>query len=108
VRARTIELKVRNADFRTFLRSTTLPDPTDLTEMIWQTVLGLFEERVADAWLPVRLLGVGAAGLVRDSAVQGNLFDDAWQKKQTALDETMDAIRAQFGAEAIRRAGGTG
>jgi DNA polymerase-4 len=106
VRARTIELKVRNAEFRTFLRSTTLPDPTDVTEVIWQAVVGLFQDRVSDAWLPLRLLGVGVAGLVRDSAVQGQLFDDGWHQKQRALDETMDAIRTQFGAGAIRRAGG--
>jgi DNA polymerase-4 len=106
VRARTIELKVRNAEFHTFLRSTTLADATDLTEMIWQAVLGLFQERVSNDWLPVRLLGVGAASLVRDTAVQGQLFDDGWHKKQRALDETMDAIRTQFGNEAIRRAGG--
>jgi DNA polymerase-4 len=106
VRARMIELKVRNADFRTFLRSTTLHDPTDVTEVIWQAVLGLFQDRVADDWLPVRLLGVGCAGLVRDSAIQGQLFDDGWHEKHRALDQAMDAIRSQFGTKAIGRAGG--
>jgi DNA polymerase-4 len=105
VRARTVELKARTSDFRTYLRSLTLPEPTDLTEEIWRAAAGLFEARVPDEWLPLRLLGVGVSGLVRDAAVQGHLFDDEWRTKQRALDQTLDAIRAQFGGEAIRRAG---
>ena len=104
VRGRTIELKVRTSDFRTFSRSATLPDPTDLTELIWRTAADLFDRRVAEEWLPLRLLGVGATGLRRDDAVQGHLFEGEWRKKQGALDQTVDAIRRQFGGEAIRRA----
>jgi len=106
VRARTVELKLRTADFQTYIRSMTLDEPTDLTELIWKTALGLFQERVPDEWLPLRLLGVGAAGLIRDQAMQGSLFEDGWQARQRALDQTMDAIRTQFGNEAIRRARG--
>lgn len=104
VRGRTIELKVRTSDFRTFSRSATLPDATDLTELIWRTAADLFDRRVAEEWLPLRLLGVGATGLRRDDAVQGHLFEGEWRKKQGALDQTVDAIRRQFGGEAIRRA----
>jgi DNA polymerase IV len=105
VRARTVELKARTSDFRTFIRSVTLDQPTDLTEEIWRAAAGLFEARVPDEWLPLRLLGVGVSGLVRDGAVQGHLFDGDWRDKQRALDQAVDAIRAQFGADAIRRAG---
>jgi DNA polymerase-4 len=105
VRARTVELKARTSDFRTFIRSVTLDQPTDLTEEIWRAAAGLFEARLPDEWLPLRLLGVGVSGLVRDGAVQGHLFDGDWRAKQRALDQAVDAIRAQFGADAIRRAG---
>ena len=104
VRGRTIELKARTSDFRTFSRSATLPDPTDLTELIWRTAAELFDRRVAEEWLPLRLLGVGATNLRHDGAVQGHLFEGEWRKKQGALDQTVDAIRRQFGDEAIRRA----
>jgi DNA polymerase-4 len=106
VRARTVEVKVRTSDFRTYLRSQTLAEPTDVTEVIWQAAAGLFARRVPDDWLPLRLLGVGVSGLVRDGAVQGNLFEDDWRQKQQALDRAVDAIRGQFGSDAIRRAGG--
>jgi DNA polymerase-4 len=106
VRARTIDLKVRTSDFRTYTRAQTLDRPTDLTEVIWQTASALFESKVHDAWLPLRLLGVGATGLTRDSAVQGDLFDDGWADRQRALDQATDAIRGRFGRAAIRRAAG--
>jgi DNA polymerase IV len=106
VRGRTIELKVRTSEFRTFVRSTTLNEPTDLTEMIWQAALGIFEQRVSDDWLPLRLLGVGASGLVHGGPVQGDLFEQDWRTRQGSLDKAVDAIRARFGADAIRRAGG--
>ena len=41
VHARTIELKLRSSDFRTFIRSTTLNEPTDVTEVIWRAASGL-------------------------------------------------------------------
>jgi DNA polymerase-4 len=104
--AKTIDIKVRTADFQTFIRSRTLAEATDVTEVIWQAAAGLFDQRVREDWLPLRLLGVGASGLVRDGQVQGNLFEDEWRHKQRALDRTIDGIRQQFGKDALRRAGG--
>jgi DNA polymerase-4 len=106
-RAKTVELKVRSADFQTRSRSQTLPGPTDLTDTLWQSAAALFDGRVPDGWLPVRLLGVGATGLARGELVQGDLFEGARRGKQQALDRVADAIRQKFGADAIRRAGGT-
>jgi len=106
VRARTIDLKVRTSDFRTYTRARTLPEPTDVTEEIWQTAVNLLETRVPDDWLPLRLLGVGGTGLVRDTAAQGELFEEGWRTRQRALDGAVDSIRDQFGPSAIRRAQG--
>jgi len=105
VRARTVELKVRSSDFRTHTRSVTLPEPTHLTEVLWQAARDLFQKRVPKAIFPIRLLGVGASGLVQEALVQGDLFDGSWQKKQSALDETLDQIRTRYGADAIQRGG---
>jgi DNA polymerase-4 len=104
LRARTIELKVRTSDFETHHRSVTLDEATDVTEEIWRSACRLLVERVPDAWLPLRLLGIGAAGLVRDTPRQGHLFEDEWRLKHRAVDQTLDAIRAQFGQDSIRRA----
>src|SRR5205807_1934010 len=102
-RARTVELKLRSADFRTHTRSLSLSRPTDVTWTLWQAAAELFDRRIRRELLPARLLGVGATGLVREAAVQGDLFDDGWQNKQRALDQTLDQIREQFGDGAIER-----
>lgn len=106
VRARTVEIKVRTSDFQTFLRSKTLAEATDLTEEVWRTASALFEERVPDDWLPLRLLGVGVTGLGRPGAVQASLFDQEWRQKHRAVDAVADEIRKKFGDEAIGRAAG--
>ncbi len=104
LRGRTVDVKVRTSDFRTYTRSLTLETPTDLTAQLWQAAAKLFDERVPDEWLPARLLGVGAGQLSRDQPVQGDLFDNPWREKQQALDQTVDAIRQRFGAASISRA----
>jgi len=106
LRARTIDLKLRTSEFRTYTRAKTLPEPTDGTEVIWRTAANLLETRAPDDWLPLRLLGVGATGLVRDTPVQGHLFEEGWRAKQRALDSAVDSIREEFGPSAIRRAQG--
>ena len=104
LRAQTIDLKVRTSDFQTFNRAQTLSEPTDLTEVIWQTADSLLRSRVPGQWLPLRLMGVGATKLVREEQVQHDLFGQAWRARQKALEGAMDAIRDQFGRSAIRRA----
>jgi len=103
LRARTVELKVRSADFRTRMRSVSLVEATDLTDVLWQAAVKLFEPALAAEVLPVRLLGVGASNLTSDSAVQGQLFDDGERRRRADLDRTIDAIRQRLGNGAIQR-----
>src|SRR5207245_7301921 len=70
LRARTVELKVRSSDFRTRMRSQSLPEATDVTAELWTAARMLFDStRWADL-LPVRLLGVGVSRLTRQAATQ--------------------------------------
>jgi DNA polymerase IV len=101
--ARTIEVKIRSSDFRTATRSTTLAMATNLTNVIWKAAVDLFERSLTSELLPVRLLGVGATKLTRGPIVQGNLFDDHSHQRDSALDQTIDTIRAQFGNGSIQR-----
>jgi DNA polymerase-4 len=103
VRARSVVLKARASDFRTRTRSVSLAEATDLTDALWRAALGLFDRAVTDDVLPLRLLGVSAAGLSRDPLVQGHLFEDGSRRRQAALDRAVDAIRDRLGREAIRR-----
>jgi DNA polymerase-4 len=104
IRARSIEVKMRTSDFQTRHAAQALPEATDLTEILWETVWQIFDRMLTQALLPVRLLGVGATRLTHDTAVQGDLFDDGLRKQRQALDQTVDAIREQFGTAGIRRA----
>lgn len=103
VRARTVDLKVRSSDFRTKTRSQSLAEATDATDVLWQAAKELFERSLSRDMLPVRLLGVGATKLTRETAVQRDLFDDGARERLGALDRAVDAIRGQFGDGAIRR-----
>jgi DNA polymerase-4 len=104
LRARTIELKIRSSDFRTRHRGQALPQPTNLSDVLWQAALEVFQDGLTKELLPLRLLGVGGSRLTRDAHVQGDLFDAGLGKRRQALDQAVDAIRGQFGDAAIRRA----
>jgi hypothetical protein len=41
--------------------------------------------------------------LTRDNFIQGDLFDAGQHERQKALDGTIDAIRGQFGGNALER-----
>lgn len=74
LRARTVGVKLRYADFETLSRQATLPRPSDDRETIWPAVLSCFER--FDLSRPVRLLGVGVKGFApadRGAAGQGEL-----------------------------------
>jgi len=101
--ARTTDLKIRSSDFRTVTRSTTLAEPTNVTNVIWKAAAELFERSLTTDLMPVRLLGVGATKLTREPIVQGNLFEQKQHPQQAALDQTIDTIRAQFGTGSIQR-----
>jgi DNA polymerase-4 len=103
LQGRTIELKIRSSDFRTWSRSQGLPHGTNGTEVLWQAASALFERSLRRDMLPVRLLGVGASRLVREAVAQGELFDDGSRERQSALDRAVDTIRGQFGRGAIQR-----
>jgi DNA polymerase-4 len=73
LRGRTVQLKVRFADFSTITRFQTLAEPSDITQDLWKAADELLCQRLPPDHLPVRLLGMGVSGL--DGT--GVLFDQA-------------------------------
>ena len=57
----TVAVKIRDSNFVTITRQRSLKDPTDLTDVIWRTAVGLTRKEVHG--MTVRLLGVAATGL---------------------------------------------
>jgi DNA polymerase-4 len=103
---RTVQLKVRFSNFQTITRSTTLPQPTNLTQVIWKTADRMLSDRLPANHLPVRLLGVGVSGFDHSDQVQHTLFVDEDLAAQTNLDQAADQIRDKFGSSSIGRGSG--
>jgi DNA polymerase-4 len=98
--ARTVTIKVRYADFTTISRQISLAEPTAADADIRDAGRGLFDTVWSGA--KIRLLGVGVSSL--EEAAQLDLFTRPIGER---LDRTMDALRARFGAGAIRRGAGS-
>jgi DNA polymerase-4 len=105
VRAKTIVIKIKNADFKTVTRRTTMAIPTQSSKTIYKHAARLLVE--FEITEKIRLIGVGTTGFSAVSAsVQIGLFeqnekpDDNWEK----VDKTLDSISKKFGKDAIRRA----
>ena len=100
--ARTIQIKIRDARFRTVTRSRSLAVPTTSTQLVYKQARLLLEK-----WLqehlntPVRLLGVGVSGL-EEPDERGIDYDTVAQK---ALDKTLDEIRHRYGDDKATHAG---
>ncbi|MFI5053272.1 MAG: DNA polymerase IV, partial [Acidimicrobiia bacterium] len=106
---RTVQLKVRYADFRTITRARTLATATDLAADIAETARELLDALPIDDG--VRLLGVSvqqlAAGRAPAQDEQGNLFErpaEGWaetRERQAAVEHSLDLVRERFGPGAI-------
>jgi DNA polymerase-4 len=100
--ARTVKIKVRWPPFETLTRQTTLAQPTDLDDEIFQAAWALFQ-KVWGHGKAVRLIGVGVSGLT-EAARQLDLFGESTQARAEKLAKTVDAIRERYGWEAVKRA----
>ena len=97
--ARTVRMKVRYAGFETHTLQATLPGGTDSD----RELMGVADQLLAQATAagrPVRLIGVGAAGL--SAAAQPDLLDGSGARDR-ALDQAMDELRQRFGWSAVHR-----
>jgi DNA polymerase-4 len=98
VRARTIAIKVRFADFETITRSVTGVEPIDGARAIVDRVRELLTE--VDPTPGVRLFGVAGSGLV-DASTRQLTFDDVAEPNQGQADEVIGRIKSRFGERAI-------
>lgn len=105
LKAGTIHIKVREADFTTYTRQRRIVPATDNTLVIYRAGLELLK-----LWLrehpgaSVRLLGIGGSNF--QEAAQQDLFATAPQSDPGRVDATVDRIREKFGDLALGRARG--
>ncbi len=99
--ARTVQLKLRYADFTTLTRSKTLPAPTQDEMTIYQVGERLLAaEQIRGR--RIRLIGIGGSNLVLPTEMQTDLFDQTPQKR-ARLAKAVDELRGKLGAGAIKR-----
>ena len=99
IKAGTVTVKIRDSAFNTITRQRGLPEPSDMTEPIWQTALALARPEMRGK--RIRLLGVAASGF--GSREQLGLFEAGEERKRKVV-EAADEIRERFGMRAITRA----
>ena len=101
--AGTVQVKIRQSDFRTFTRQKRLKPPGNGTDQIYAVARELLA-----AWLSgnpdarIRLLGVGCSSLA--PADQPDLFGDGDSGRASEFDRAIDEIRDRFGSDSLARA----
>jgi len=99
--AGTIQIKIRQADFKTYTRQRKVQPPANGTDPIYAVARDLL-----GAWLArnpgarIRLLGVGGSALA--PATQPDLFGSS--ETEAVIDKTVDKIRDRFGSDVLGRA----
>lgn len=107
LRGRTVQLKLRFADFRTITRSQTLPQSTNSTDELWHAATTLFQQSLPQRHHGIRLLGMGVSSLEsRRQPRQLSLFENEEHEKRGQLDTVADQIKDKFGSELLMRGSG--
>jgi len=104
VKARTITLKLKHADFKQHTRSKTFDTTTRSSENIYRTAVSLLDNYQLTQ--KIRLIGVGTSGFKSaDRPVQLDLFDRVKESDKTweKVDRTVETITKKFGRDAIKR-----
>jgi DNA polymerase-4 len=101
--AGTVQVKIRQSDFKTFTRQQRLRPPADGTDRIYaiaRELLATWLNENPDA--SIRLLGVGCSSLA--PAGQQDLFAGGAASLASDFDRAIDEIRDRFGSDSVARA----
>ena len=106
--ARTVTVKLRDADFTTRQASRTLPEPVQSDRAVYSVARELLARLRRARRVPARLLGVSLSQLVRpDAAAQLSLLGPATTGVETERDRViarvMDEVRGKFGDDKLAR-----
>ena len=108
VKCATVQVVIKDPDFRVISRQRPLKKPTHLSRDLYECALAI----ILDSWkitAPIRMLSITGANLVGDGEdtiqEQLSLFDPPGEReeeeKQENLETALDEIRAKFGREAV-------
>ena len=97
---KTVNLKVKKADFKLLTRSITLNEPTQMTDRIYTNVRQMLNSIIDNA--PFRLVGVGISHLTKPE--DADQFMDLLEQdaaKRAKAERVTDTIRKRFGKDSI-------
>ncbi len=100
-KGKTITLKIRFADFKTFTRAETIKEPTGSVDTIYRKIK-LLADHFLTGKKKVRLVGVKVSGFVASDS-QGVLFQSEADNRKERLYKAVDKIREEFGYDSIYR-----
>jgi DNA polymerase-4 len=103
VAGRTVTIRVRFADFTTITRSKTLPEATDVTQVVYHTATDLFGALGLQR-ARIRLVGVRVEGLVPRTTVHHQLVLGEREHGWSDADRAVDRATSRFGKTAVRPA----
>ncbi len=106
LRAGTVGIKVRYADFRTVNRSHGLATASSGTRDLWTSASRLLTRQLARRADPVRLLGMGVSRLTRERIEQPDLFAAPTAARERRVDAMVDEVNERFGGAGLRRGAG--
>jgi DNA polymerase-4 len=108
--ARTITVRLRDADFTTRQAGRTLPEPVLTDRAVYEVARELLAKLRAARRVPARLIGVALSQLDRPGAAAQLALLEAERsgvpetEKDRQLTRAMDAVRDKFGPDALGRA----
>jgi DNA polymerase-4 len=101
--AGTVQVKIRQSDFKTFTRQKSLQPPGNGTDQIFELARAMLRDWLArNPGARIRLLGVGGSKLA--PAGQDDLFAGHDATPGSGVDRAVDEIRDRFGNTALGRA----
>src|SRR5882762_6140256 len=108
--ARTVTVKLRDADFTTRQASRTLADAVQADRAVYAVARGLLSRLRAARRVPARLIGVALSQLVEQSGEgQLSLLESGGSTVETERDRVIsrmiDEVRERFGPDALGRGG---
>ena len=100
----TIQIAVKESDFKVHNKSITLDNPTNNADVIFKVAMDLYDKNFS--YLTVRLLGVTLQNLVdvRDVAIQMSLFDYQKHEEESATKLLINDLNRRLKKKALMRA----